>query len=397
MCASDFDFEGDPTRMRLVVKSGVGQAVAITAVLYGILVFGRLAFHRWDATFFITAGRFFCEHPGGPNKLFIGRPTGYDGQFYYRLALHPFTATQFGDGIRIDNPPYRQQRILYPLLSHALAFGNPRWVPWSMIAVNYLAVCGLAFSAARLAELFAVPAIYGLTIAFLPGVLLGLDRDLTDPLAIFLAVSALCLLHRRRITLAACILALAVLARETVVLLAVALLMNSAWRALRKRSAWSDSAPLLIPLAACAAWQWWIFSRWATFGPPAGNANWGGLTFSAGALLIRATRSAFDLHPLQLAELSYLGAMVLLAAMVFARSTVNTGIKLAWLGYLVLASLLSASVWVEDWAFFRGCEELMMLGVVMLMGAADRRLVAIAFATTLMTWIVLAERTLTLQ
>jgi hypothetical protein len=52
---------------------------------------------------------------------------------------------------------------------------------------------------------------------------------------------------------------------------------------------------------------------------------------------------------------------------------------------------------VEDWAFFRGCEELMMLGVVMLMGAADRRLVAIAFATTLMTWIVLAERTLTLQ
>ncbi len=376
-------------------KRSATGVLMITALLYGLLIFGRLGLHNFDASFFITAGDAFCDPSLTPEGVRIGGPYGYDGQFYYRLALDPLTKQRVEYGITIDTPSYRQQRILYPVLARILALGRTPWVPWSMIVVNYLAICGLAFSAARFAELFGLPAIYGLAIAFYPGVLLGLDRDLPDPLAISLMVFSLYLLRSRRIILAACMLSLAVLTRETVVLLAGALLVHSTWRSLRRQSAWTESVLLAMPLAAFVAWQLWIFARWGTFGPAEGSRNLAGLPFrSAGILFIRSVHFALGFHPFQLVELLFLGAMILLVTMVFIRSTVDPGVKLAWLIYLALAAFLSGAIWVEDWAFLRGCEELMVLGFIIVMGARERRLLPIIFAPTMAIWLALAARTI---
>jgi len=383
---------------RIRGNTSVVAAVAITAVLYGAVIAGRLAYHNWDPAFFIVAGHAFCDESSTPPGLTIFTRYGYDGLFYYRLALDPLTNERIEYGITIDNPAYRQQRILYPVLARIAALGANSWVPWSMIMVNYLAVCGLAFSAARFAELFAMPAIYGLVIPFFPGVLLGLDRDLADPLAISLMVFSLYLLHSRRITFAACMLALAVLTRETVILLAAALFLHSGWRALRRQSSWTESVRLAIPLAAYAAWQLWIFARWGIF--PAAAASGSVLGFpldAAGILLIEALHSALGLHPFLLVELLFLGAMVLLAAIVFIRSAVDPGVKLAWLLYLALAAFLSRAVWVEDWAFMRGCEELIVLGFMIVIGVRARRLMPIVIAPTLAIWLALAARTMIAQ
>ncbi len=97
------------------------------------------------------------------------------------------------------------------MLAHLLALGRATFVPWSMIVVNYLAICALAFSSALFAQRLGWPAVYGLGIAFLPAALLGLARDLPDPLAISLMVGSLFLLHSRRIGWGAAVLALAVL------------------------------------------------------------------------------------------------------------------------------------------------------------------------------------------
>ena len=83
----------------------------------------------------------------------------------------------------------------------------------------------------------------------------------------------------------------------------------------------------------------------------------------------------------------------MLAASVLARSTVDCGVKLAWVVYLVLVISLSADVWVEDWAFMRGSAELMVLSFIIMMGARDRRLVAIALTLTIAIWMALAVRT----
>jgi hypothetical protein len=130
-----------------------------------------------------------------------------------------------------------------------------------MIIVNYLAICALALGAARLAERLAVPALYGLAIPFLPPVLLGLVRDLTDPTAISLVVFSLFLIHSGRATFSACILALAILTRETLVVLAAALFIHSAWRAIRKQSPWTESIAMLIPLETYFFLQLWTFRR----------------------------------------------------------------------------------------------------------------------------------------
>ena len=386
---------------RIRGNSGVVGAVAITALLYGLLIFGRLGYHNFDASFFITAGDAFCDPSLAPEGLRIFLPhgwTGYDGQFYYRLALDPLTKQRVEYGITLDKPPYRQQRILYPVLARLLALGGTPWIPWSMIVVNYLAVCGLAFGAARIAELFAMPAIYGLAIPFFPGVLLALARDLPDPLAISLMVFSLYLLHSRRITFAACVLALAVLTRETVILLAAALFVHSTWRALRRQSAWTESVRLAIPLATYAVWQLWIVARWGTFGSAAGSGTLDGFALkSAGILLIQAVQSALGFHPFLLVELLFLGAMTLLAAIVSIRSTVDSGVKLAWLMYLALVVFLSRLVWVEDWAFMRASAELMVLGFIIVIGARERRLLPIVFAPTIAIWLALAARTMIVQ
>ena len=373
-------------------------AVAITALLYGLLIFGRLGYHNFDASFFITAGYRYCDPSLAPEGLRISTPVGYDGQFYYRLALYPLTKQRVEYGITLDNPPYRQQRILYPVLARLVALGGTPWLPWSMIVVNYLAVCGLAFGAARIAELFAMPAIYGLAIPFFPGVLLALDRDLPDPLAISLMVFSLYLLHSRRITFAACVLALAVLTRETVILLAAALFVHSTWHALRRQSAWTESVLLAIPLATYAVWQLWIFARWGTFGFAAGSGSLDHFPLkSAGILLIQAVQSALGFHPFLLVELLFLGAMTLLAAIVSIRSTVDSGVKLAWLMYLALVVFLSRLVWVEDWAFMRASAELMVLGFIIVIGARERRLLPIVFAPTIAIWLALAARAMIVQ
>jgi hypothetical protein len=194
------------------------------------------------------------------------------------------------------------------------------------------------------------------------------------------------------------VLALAVLTRETVILLAAALFVHSTWHALRRQSAWTESVLLAIPLATYAVWQLWIVARWGTFGSAAGSGTLDGFALkSAGILLIQAVQSALGFHPFLLVELLFLGAMTLLAAIVSIRSTVDSGVKLAWLMYLALVVFLSRLVWVEDWAFMRASAELMVLGFIIVIGARERRLLPIVFAPTIAIWLALAARTMIVQ
>jgi hypothetical protein len=318
----------DPIFARFECKVGVAGVVAITALLYAIAIGARLANHGGDPTFFVAAGHAFYQPSLASPKLAVSTTSGYDGQFYYRLALDPFSHRRVEYGITIDNGAYRQQRILYPILAHILALGVVALVPWSMILVNYLAVCWLAFNGARYAGLFSTPPIYGLVIPFFPGVLLALDRDLPDPLAISLMVWALYLLHTRRIVFAACILALAILARETVIVLAAALLIHSSWRARRRQSAWTESLPLLIPIVTYAAWQIWLLARRGTLGSAGGQVNLIGIPFeSVILLLVQVLRSTIALDSfrstatglMKCTELLFLGAMISVAAIASLR------------------------------------------------------------------------------
>jgi hypothetical protein len=379
--------------------------MAITAVLYAIVTVGRAAYRQYDPTFFIMVGNVFYDQSYAPEHLIARSRTGYDGQFYYRLALHPLSNERTAYGIHIDNPSYRAQRILYPMLVHLLALGRVNWVPWSMIVVNYLAICGLALSSALLAQRFEVSILYGLALPLLPSVLLGFARDLPDPLAISLMVFALLLLHTGRIKSAASVLTLAVLARETTVVLAGALFIHGLRRSIRKQSALSDTVAMLLPIATYALVQCWMFQRWREFPFVTGRWNLSGYPLRSMArfvgrqvhLLDTPSIALFLYRLFTLSEFLFFGEIVLLASLSFKGSAGDSGIRLGWLFYLVLATFFSNYIWVEDWAYMRGCEELLVLSLVILLGARERRPLRIGTASIIALWLPLALRAVVSQ
>jgi hypothetical protein len=147
------------------------------------------------------------------------RDLGYDGQFYYFIALDPSRARHY-----IDSPPYRYERILYPMLVRFAALEQPAAVPWMMVIINWLAVgAGVLALAAWLARRGASPwlaALYGL----FPGMLIAVQHDLTEPLAYGLVALAIYLFDfggRRGVLLSGVAFGLAALCRETTLLFAV--------------------------------------------------------------------------------------------------------------------------------------------------------------------------------
>jgi hypothetical protein len=106
---------------------------------------------------------------------------------------------------------------------------------------------------------------------------------------------------------------------------------------------------------------------------------------------------SFVYHLLLLTEMAFLAGTILLTALAFSRSSAASEIKFAWLIYLVVAAFFSNLIWMEDWGFMRACQELLVLSLIILMGASERRWLRIAAGSTLAIWIPLALRAVLIQ
>ena len=118
----------------------------------GVIAFlGWLGFAlaRWQIwakghlSLFIMAGHVYTHRAQLPRGLLLVPSAGYDGQFYYRLALDPanWHATAFG--ITMDQS-YRYTRIGYPLLAWIFSLGQHQLVPVVLVALNLLGVAAMA-------------------------------------------------------------------------------------------------------------------------------------------------------------------------------------------------------------------------------------------------------------
>ncbi len=157
---------------------------------------------------------------------------GYDGQFAYWIARDPRPAVA---AAHLDVPAYRYQRLLYPLLAWALAGGQAAAVPWTLVLINLAA----QLAGTRLVEQWlrdqGVSRWYALTYGLWAGLVMAVRLDLTEPLAYALAAAALLAVNRGRVAWSAAAVGLALLAKETVLAVWLALLVwavvNRRWRA----------------------------------------------------------------------------------------------------------------------------------------------------------------------
>jgi hypothetical protein len=264
--------------------------VLLVATLVGLFVLGRLHQASFDLSSFIVAGDQFSDPTKVPAGLTVlPNSPGYDGQFYYRLALDPLTAKATDFGITLDTPPFRQQRILYPLVCGIFSAGDPRILPAVMILVNVVALCVMAWIGANYARAFDVHALWGAFLPLHPAFLFSLTRNLVEILEVSLLLGSLLLLRRGRPLLATLSLSLAVLTKETALLVAVAAMVAYAWQWWRTKSAgiirWYYFA---VPIALFILWRGFLSFHWGSFAAySSGNSLLGLAVRRAGFLSLR--------------------------------------------------------------------------------------------------------------
>ena len=197
--------------------------VVCVAIFYAVFVSVRLEQH--GALWFVHIGSHFlaAAHTSDVIRPSIGAQNtfGYDGQYYFALAADPSHGHDYMDG----NAGVVYSRPVYSAVSRAASLGSVTALPYAMLVINLLAVlAGTTAVALWFVKRGFSPwpaLLYGL----FPGLIVGVFRDLTEPLAFGLAALAVLAFDRtrtRRLVISAILFALAVLTRETIVPFALA-------------------------------------------------------------------------------------------------------------------------------------------------------------------------------
>ena len=388
--------------MRFNSAPACALAALLLASLFSIALLSR---HQFNAGALVVAGDQYTDPARAARGLPVEQHSaGYDGQFYYRLALNPFTDRWSEYGIRLDVPTYRQQRILMPLIAWIFSLGNPSAIPWLFLTINIGGVALLAWCSSRLAAPWWSAAVW-----LYPGWLLTLSRDCAEILEISLLMATALALQRRRFALATILGTLAVLAKETALLGIIGLTL------LQLPAAF---APLIAPVVAHLALKMLLFNVWhaqPSFGTGHFAIPFSGLihsfslarpfpmmtNFELVALAMMAVLAApLTLHPLPASgEREFSNARTLAPPQRGeggAKRRVR-GLWLAWLLYLPLLAVLDEGFWVEDWSFMRAATEFWVFAG--LLGAtSSRRPIRIAVVSvTIATWCALAAHVLIIR
>jgi hypothetical protein len=157
----------------------------------GVIAFlGWLGFAlaRWQVwakghlSLFIMAGHVYTHRAQLPRGLLLVPSDGYDGQFYYRLALDPANWNKTAFGITMDQS-YRYTRIGYPILAWLVSAGQHQVVPVALLWINLLAVAAMAVLGGMFARDSGRHALWGLAFAAYFGLVISVGRDTAEPLA----------------------------------------------------------------------------------------------------------------------------------------------------------------------------------------------------------------------
>jgi hypothetical protein len=368
--------ETKPRRNALTQRLDCPKKTALaTGAMYLLLAILRLASHDFDPSVFVQAGT-WNSHPGEvPSQLTVMHDgPGYDGQYFYRLALNPFNQAVNAYGIRLDAPAYRSQRIGYPFLAWALALGQPGAVIWTLILVNFLAVVATGYFAGWLARFLGAHAGIGLIISLYPGLIMAFSRDMAECTAVAFLLAGLVASLSRRHVLSMLALSLGVLTRETTLLLSVALAADALLAFLRREPN-GDIRALVLRCVPGGVWVvWTVINRLKWGHLPAGdNRQALGIPFMGLRDFLVETWPLDTVHKIiwVLEILSILALAVAAARCAWNRSAPRP-ILFAWCLYATLASALYFEIWREDWGFMRILTEFFAMSVLVILTGPNR-------------------------
>jgi hypothetical protein len=384
-------------------------AVAALIALLAALGFALARWQTWaDGTIgrFILVGRHFAKPAQVPSGVPIAPTYGYDGQFFYRLALNPLNLSKTAYGITMDRP-YRYMRIGYPALTWLLSFGQHFLVPAMLVAVNIAAIGAIGYLGGVFAREGGRHALAGLLLPGYFGLITSLSRDTAEPLAAALLLAGLLAVRARRPVLAAFLLAYGALTRETVMVAVAAIAIMRVIGVLRRgQRPGRDDLAWAIPTGVFVAWE--VVVKAATGSIPllADGGRNAGTPLVAPLQALKSNLSHLNTHQFDQYDLWFLEIAILalfaLAALASLRSTsAPVHERLAFVLYLVEICVVTPSTWNSLDADLRSFIEVYLLAVIILLGTPRRslggRLLPTLAALTLPALIVVTQRRLTIS
>jgi hypothetical protein len=332
----------------------------------------------WNITKFVQAAAPYAHRGEASRGLYVFRSTGYDGQFYYRLALDPANLHHTAFGITMD-APYRLQRIGYPALAWLASLGQHAWVPVALVAVNVLALGAIGLAGGMLARDRGRHALWGLLLAGYFGFFISVGCDLTEPVAAACLLAGVLACRRGRPVLAGLAFGYGALTRETVLIVPLALGVTRLI-AMARRQAWPGAADLAwcLPAGVFAAWQavlWAATGRFILLASVRSNSA-GGVPFGQFAAAVRMNLGLL-VPPTGAAYIWFLEVATLLAFVVCALACLRSAAMLAYervafVAFLIGLGALSATIWVGH-ADLRSVDEVYLFAVLILFGSGYRR------------------------
>jgi len=365
------------TTARWITRSIAAPAVIAVAVAAVFVMLRLVAFADGDETKFVVAGSVFTDPERAPDGLYVRPDVGYDGNFYYRLALDPLNFDDKAYGITIEgNQQLRRDRILYPAVAHVVVLGSVDATPWALLIVNIAAMGAIAACGAALARANGRAPLWGLLFLSFPLLFFSLGRDLTEPLEVALLLAGLLAVRRERWWWATAAFTGAVLTRETALLVVVALAADRIWRWVRHEARPGvPDLPWVVPGAAFAAWQGVIHLETGRLGFTGGSggmtAPFFGLPDFVDSLLDRLRDVDAAALLLDAEAVALLGVLVL-GAVALRTTTAPRHERWAFVFLALFASaFFSSGSWLEEGGI-RAFADLFTLAVLVLISTPWR-------------------------
>jgi hypothetical protein len=385
---------------RPIVPGLIAVAAALAFVLARLQTWAQGSIGR-----FILVGQHFAAPAQLPRGIPVAPAYGYDGQFFYRLALNPLNFRMTAYGITMDRP-YRFMRIGYPALTWLASLGQHALVPVMLVAVNVAAIGAMGWLGGVFARQAGRHALTGLLVPAYFGLITSLSRDTAEPLAAACLLGGLLAVRARRPVLAALLLAYGALTRETVMVAVAAIFLVRVVATLtgrRPARPERDDLPWVVPTVAFTAWQVAVRAATGTSTLLADGGRNAGTPFVGPFEALKSNLAHFSAQQFTQVDLWFLELAVLVmfaaAALACLRSTTApVHERLALILFLVEICVVTPSTWSSLDSDLRSFIEVYLLAVVILLGAPLRsvgtRLLPYLVAFALPALIVVTERRL---
>jgi len=372
----------DPAASHGTTKGSVLARLDYPAVTGLIAFIAWLAFviARWQTwakghiTLFIMSGVKF-SHPAQMSPRISHVPlAGYDGQFYYRLALNPFNWHATAYGITMDHN-YRYTRIGYPLVAWILSAGQHRLVPTVLVVINLVCVGIIGWLGGKFARESGRHALWGLFFVAYFGLVISIGRDTSEPLADACMLGGLLAYRHARYVLAAILIMYGVITNEPILVLAVAIALTRLYQMYRREARpGRQDLVWVLPGAAYVVLQG--IEHFVVKGKAGGVADaTSNLTLPFKAMvpaLVRDFRlmswTHLGMYDFNLLEFIALAAVVVMGLLVLRSTTAPLHERVAFVGFVLVEMVVaSGQFWDSVFGDGRTYIDAFLMAVIMLL------------------------------